>query len=95
MPPTLLLIPPDFQTLSQVFKREKILNSFIRMQIFPYGQKIRVKVVCVVAKIRRAAAASTVFYFAKSRQDLGLGGLASRGGPEGRHKWLPIFWKMS
>ena len=51
------------------------------MQIFPYGQKIRVKVVCVVAKIRRDAAASTVFYFAKSRQDLGLGSLASRGGP--------------
>ena len=28
------------------------------------------------------AAAATAFYYAKFRQDLGLGGLASRGGPE-------------
>ena len=30
---------------------------------------------------RHAAAAAAVFYFAKSRQDLGLAGLTSRGGP--------------
>ena len=31
---------------------------------------------------RRAAAAGAAFYSTKSRQGLGLGGLASRGGPE-------------
>ena len=30
----------------------------------------------------RAAVAAAAFYFAKSRQGLGRGGLASRGGPE-------------
>ena len=30
----------------------------------------------------RAAVAAAAFYFAKSRQGLGLGGLASRGGPD-------------
>ena len=36
-------------------------------------------------KPRRATAAMATFYFAKSRQDLGLGSLASRGGPEYAH----------
>ena len=31
---------------------------------------------------RRAADAAAAFYSAKSRQGLGLGGLASRGGPD-------------
>ena len=31
---------------------------------------------------RRVAAGAATFYFAKSWQDLGLGGLACRGGPE-------------
>ena len=42
-----------------------------------------------------AAAAATMFYFAKSRQDLNLGGLASRGGPGGESNLsLLLFWKI-
>ena len=46
-----------------------------------HGQFLAGKAPTVAATQRRATTGAPAFYSAKSRQGLGLGGLASRGGP--------------
>ena len=54
-----------------------------------HGQLLAGKAATVEATWRCAASAAAAFYSAKSSQGLGLGGLASRGGPA--YWWLPLI----